>query len=95
MDGPRRPVRSPDGRDRADFLPLPDAEYLRHRSLVERQGRGLGLRVDVPLETHAEWHPSAGRADPVAILERQSAQRIPELVPIRYGRMSASAFAFY
>ena len=45
--------------------------------------------------THAKWNPPAGRADPVAILERQSAQRIPELVPIRYGRMSASAFAFY
>jgi uncharacterized protein (DUF2252 family) len=79
----------------ADSLPLPDAEYLRHRSLVEREGRGLGQRGDVPLETHAEWNPPAGRADPVAILERQSAQRIPELVPIRYGRMSASAFAFY
>ena len=39
--------------------------------------------------------PSAGRTDPLAILALQATTRIPELVPIRYGRMAASAFAFF
>ena len=41
------------------------------------------------------WSPPEGREDPVAILERQATTRVPELVPIRYGRMSASPFAFF
>ena len=78
-----------------DLPPLPDAEYLAHHTIAEREMRGRSLRKEVPLPLHAEWKARAGRPDPIAILERQSAQRIPELVPIRYGRMSASAFAFY
>ena len=45
--------------------------------------------------SHAGWEPSPDREDPVAILERQARSRVQELLPIRYGRMSASAFAFY
>jgi len=75
--------------------PLPDAEYLPKVTPAERAARGKALRRDVAHERHAAWSPPEGRADPVAILERQSAERIPELVPIRYGRMAASAFAFY
>jgi uncharacterized protein (DUF2252 family) len=41
------------------------------------------------------WEPPAGRPDPVELLEEQAATRIPELVPIRYGRMVASPFAFF
>lgn len=41
------------------------------------------------------WQPAADRADPVALLEEQAASRVPELVPIRYGRMLVSAFTFY
>ena len=44
---------------------------------------------------HAGWEPPPDREDPVAILERQAARRVPELVPIRYGRMAASPFAFF
>ena len=44
---------------------------------------------------HAVWEPGADRSDPIALLEEQAAKRVPELVPIRYGRMSASPFAFY
>jgi uncharacterized protein (DUF2252 family) len=75
--------------------PLPDAEYLPKVTPAERAARGSALRAEVPHERHAAWSPPDGRADPVATLERQSAERIPDLVPIRYGRMSASAFAFY
>src|SRR6202012_780381 len=42
-----------------------------------------------------EWEPSAGREDPLAILEAQAATRVAKLVPIRHGRMAASPFAFF
>ena len=74
---------------------LPDAEYLPKVTAEERAARGKALRKEVPHERHGTWSPAKKRADPVAMLERQSAQRIPELVPIRYGRMAASPFAFY
>ena len=43
----------------------------------------------MPLERHAEWKPRKKRADPIAVLERQSTSRMPDLVPLRYGRMAA------
>src|SRR5262249_46234210 len=49
----------------------------------------------VPRKAHGEWQPQSGRPDPIGLLEEQSASRVPELVPIRYGRMLASPFAFY
>jgi uncharacterized protein (DUF2252 family) len=48
-----------------------------------------------PRSAHGEWESSGGRPDPVAILESQSASRVQDLVPIRYGRMAVSPFAFY
>src|SRR6478736_7286172 len=43
----------------------------------------------------ANWEPAAGRPDPVEVLQDQARDRVPELLPIRYGRMADSAFAFY
>jgi uncharacterized protein (DUF2252 family) len=74
---------------------LPDPEYLPRRTLAERVARGASLRDEVPIERHAVWHEPDGRADPIAVLERQGQHRDPNLLPIRYGRMAASAFAFY
>ncbi|MGZ4325172.1 MAG: DUF2252 domain-containing protein [Solirubrobacteraceae bacterium] len=74
---------------------LPDPDYLTRRSLAERVADGRSVRRKAPLERHARWATTAKRSDPIAILDRQAAQRIPELVPIRYGRMAVSAFAFY
>jgi uncharacterized protein (DUF2252 family) len=74
---------------------LPDAEYLPKVPLRERLARGEALQQEVPHERHASWAPLETRPDPIAILERQSTSRIPELVPIRYGRMAASSFAFF
>jgi len=74
---------------------LPDPEYLPRRTVAERVARGTSLRAEVPIERHAVWHPPAKRADPVTILEHQGATRERRLLPIRYGRMAASAFAFY
>jgi uncharacterized protein (DUF2252 family) len=61
----------------------------------ERAAAGKAARSEVRRSSHAAWEPPEGRADPVAILERQAETRVPELVPIRYGRMSVSPFAFF
>lgn len=61
----------------------------------ERAAAGRAARGRVPRSQHGAWAPAADRADPAAILREQDASRLPELVPIRYGRMLASPFAFY
>ena len=66
-----------------------------HLSLVERVARGKAERADVPRSVHGEWSAPAARRDPVELLEEQAASRVPELVPIRYGRMLVSPFTFY
>jgi uncharacterized protein (DUF2252 family) len=58
-----------------------------------RSARGKAARADVPRSAHSRLE--VDDRDPVALLEEQSASRVPELVPIRYGRMLASPFAFY
>jgi uncharacterized protein (DUF2252 family) len=61
---------------------------------AERRQAGVALRRDVPRSAQGEWAPSANRVDPVEILIEQGKYRIPELLPIRYGRMRADPFAF-
>jgi uncharacterized protein (DUF2252 family) len=61
----------------------------------ERAASGRAARSGARRSSHAAWEPPEGRADPLAILERQARSRVPELVPIRYGRMAASPFAFF
>ncbi|TLS46492.1 DUF2252 domain-containing protein [Streptomyces montanus] len=61
----------------------------------ERAARGRAARADAPRSSHAEYQPSAKRPDPVDVIEAQSAARVPELVPIRYGRMMEAPFRFY
>jgi uncharacterized protein (DUF2252 family) len=56
---------------------------------------GRAARLAVPRATHGEWRAAPDRLDPVAILEAQGASRVPQLLPVRYGRMVASPFAFY
>ncbi|HKG02866.1 MAG TPA: DUF2252 domain-containing protein [Conexibacter sp.] len=62
---------------------------------TDRAARGKAARTAAPRSSHADWLAPADRPDPVALLEAQAASRVPELVPIRYGRMSASPFAFF
>ena len=57
--------------------------------------RGLAWREAAPLEGHGKYAINRRRKNPVAILQAQDDARVQDLVPIRYGRMSASAFAFY
>ena len=66
-----------------------------HLSVAERVARGKAARKEVPRADHAKFEPPPSRADPVALLERQAKTRVPELVPIRYGRMLVSPFTFY
>ncbi|MGW4160102.1 DUF2252 domain-containing protein [Streptomyces sp. NPDC004788] len=60
----------------------------------ERAERGKAARKRVPRSSHGRWIPSSQRPDPIALLEREAVDRLPELAPIRYGRMAASPFAF-
>src|SRR5262249_50053177 len=56
---------------------------------------GKKLRDSVARAAHAKWRAHAGRADPITILRAADAERHPGLVPLRYGRMLQSPFAFY
>jgi uncharacterized protein (DUF2252 family) len=67
------------------------AEFL---SRDERVAAGKALRETVPREHHATWKPPAKRRDPIEVLEESNRDRLPELVPIRYGRMLRSPFTF-
>ena len=71
------------------------ADRVGGRSPKERAARGRDARADAPRSAHADYQSSAKRPDPVDTLEAQSATRLPELVPIRYGRMLESPFRFY
>src|SRR6266576_4406633 len=64
-------------------------------SVGERAARGEAARRTSPRIGHRDWAPAADRPDPVAVLEEQAATRVADLLPIRYGRMLASPFAFY
>ncbi|MGD6978679.1 MULTISPECIES: DUF2252 domain-containing protein [Citricoccus] len=64
-------------------------------SIASRRARGERARRAVPHEAHAELPVRPAGVDPVALLERQAADDIPGLVPVRYGRMLVSPFTFY
>jgi uncharacterized protein (DUF2252 family) len=66
-----------------------------HLTIAERAERGKRARAEVPRSSHAKFEPPSDRPDPVDLLEAQAKTRVPELVPIRYGRMLVSPFTFY
>jgi uncharacterized protein (DUF2252 family) len=68
---------------------------LGHLTPAERAARGMEAQAEVPRESHAAWEPPADRPDPIAQLEEQAKTRVPELVPIRWGRMMASPFSYF
>src|ERR1700751_5247032 len=75
----RRPARAP---------------AVEHLSRAERAARGKDARAVAPLESHGEFSPGRGR-DPVGLLLGQAESRVPELVPVRHGRMLVSPFTYY
>jgi uncharacterized protein (DUF2252 family) len=64
-------------------------------SRKERVAAGKALRDKVPREQHGRWHATEDRPDPIDILRKSDAGRLKDLIPIRYGRMLQSPFAFY
>ena len=81
---PRIRSRAP-ARDRLDDQYVP---------WERRWQEGKALRERVPRESHAGWKPPKDRPDPIDILIKSNAPRLPDLVPIRNARMLSSAFAF-
>jgi uncharacterized protein (DUF2252 family) len=66
-----------------------------HETPDERAARGKAARSKVPRSSQAGYEPASDRPDPIDLLEEQAKTRVPELVPIRYGRMLVSPFAFF
>jgi len=73
----------------------PERAALDPGSQAARAARGRAARASVSRSSHGDWAPAADRPDPVGVLTRQATTRVADLVPIRHGRMAASAFAFY
>src|SRR3954452_24654294 len=97
--GHRNEARTTQGRVGAP-LPRPapqgDASAVTATAAVAGQAEsGRAARRQVPRRSHAHWAPASDRPDPIAQLEEQAESRDPTLVPIRHGRMAASAFAFF
>ena len=61
----------------------------------ESAERGRAARVATPRSAHGDWTPAPDRPDPISVLQAQAASRLPQLIPIRYGRMLVSPFTFY
>ena len=90
---PTKTPRTKTSRTRTPQTKAPPA--VTHLSVAERVARGKAARKDTPRSSHAGFTPAPTRSDPVAQLEWQAKTRLPELVPIRYGRMLVSPFTFY
>ncbi|SEO55802.1 DUF2252 domain-containing protein [Trujillonella endophytica] len=84
-------TRSTTTRRKRAATPAPTPPAPRER----RAAQGRAARAEVPRESHAQFTPGPDRADPISLLEGQGLDRVPELLPIRYGRMASSEFAFF
>jgi hypothetical protein len=68
---------------------------VRATEAASRAERGKEARAAVPRDSHAVFDPGPDRPDPVGLLEEQAKSRVPELVPVRWGRMMVSPFTYY
>ena len=87
MTATKRPRKAPTARGKAEG-------FAGFHVRSERLAAGKALRQRVPRESHGEWRPPPKGRDPVEILEQSNRGRLPELVPIRYGRMVRTPFTF-
>jgi uncharacterized protein (DUF2252 family) len=76
--------------DKPQILP---AEGQRSRKRLYTESKAI--RDSCPRASHADWKPPANRSDPIDILEASNKGRLPELIPVRYGRMLTSPFVFF
>jgi hypothetical protein len=74
---------------------VPDEWDRRLTSRVERYAAGKALRGKASRSSHAEWTPDPDRPDPISMLEQANRTHLAQLIPIHFGRMSLSPFAFY
>jgi hypothetical protein len=79
-------------RKRPSDAPRTEAPY---PSAAERRAEGRALRAKVPRSSQAGWQPPKVRRDAVELLRESNAGRVENLIPIRFGRMAASPFAYY
>jgi uncharacterized protein (DUF2252 family) len=96
----RKPRAATVPAQRAEPAARPQRRYqldvaIRRMTPGERAARGRELRNEVPRRSHARFEPGADRPDPVSLLAGQAADRLPDLIPIRYGRMLASPFSYF
>ena len=70
------------------------ATELPHLSREKRRKIGKELRKKIPRSSHQDWYPAANRPDPLDLLQAQDDGRLQHLLPIKYGRMLVSPFAF-
>ncbi len=77
-----------------ELASIVESKVVPHFTPAERAARGKAARAEVPRSTQGEIE-FPKRRDPIGLLEEQAVSRVPELVPIRYGRMLVSPFAFY
>ncbi len=75
--------------------PVKIPSFQAHHSRAELAAMGKVLRDKCPRASHAEWKPPKDRPDPVRLIEQSDRGRIPELIPIRHGRMLQSPYTFY
>ena len=73
----------------------PTRDTTGYMSADDRRATGKALRDATPRAAHGGWKPPKDRRDPIELLVESNEGRIPELIPIRFGRMSQSPFAFY
>ncbi|MEU9733836.1 DUF2252 domain-containing protein [Streptomyces sp. NPDC048002] len=73
----------------------PGSAFSHSRTPAERAAAGKEARSRVPRLAQARFEPGPGRFDPIDVIEGQSATRLQDLIPIRYGRMLESPFRFY
>ncbi|HWS21923.1 MAG TPA: DUF2252 domain-containing protein [Methanoregula sp.] len=66
-----------------------------YKTSEQRRQEGKALRAKIPRESHAEFEMAKDRTDPVKVIKKSSEGRLQHLIPIRYGRMAKSVFAFY
>ena len=85
-------MAKPEPRKRSTRAPRVEDAYV---SADERRARGKTLRDAVPRASHAGWKAKKDRSDPIELLIQSNVGRVEALIPIRFGRMSASPFAFY
>jgi hypothetical protein len=95
MENRSQPRTSLDLTTREGAAPFASTWRREHLTVDERIARGRAARKQAPRPGHGRWEPAPDRPDPIALLEEQAASRVPDLVPIRYGRMLVSPFTFY